>query len=209
MKTALAFLFMYCMATVVWAQSKAYQRSFQIKTTDVVKVTNPPVAQPPPTHIFLKPSQYYVLHPQATKDTILEKNLSLLYQDKGCPVDKSLTGTGCVSLKYADGTQRIMCDKQYEAVITPDGKVHLPIVMTAYSLTFPLTPPALPTDQTILKWLTNYNDDLLKNLLSYAAEADRPKLKSDILAKEKSMKLDIYGQVVNRANLLEQFASLR
>lgn len=209
MKFSLSWLLILGIAVSSWAQTRLYNRSFQVKPGDVVKTVTLPVSQTVSSkHILLKPKDFYVLTPRATKDTIIENNLRYLYENKGCPVDKTLNKSGCVNLTYTDGTRRIVCDKQYEAVITPDGKVHVLRQITLYSLTFPLTPPTLPNDQAVLDWLNKYNEALLKNLLDFAAIADQSALKSEILKKEKVMKLDVYGQVVNRVNLLEQFARL-
>ncbi|MFN8355445.1 MAG: hypothetical protein U0Y10_13395 [Spirosomataceae bacterium] len=191
------------------AQNKEYKKSFKIPAKDAVQPIKTAKSTVVPSYFLLQPKASYTVSPKATKDTLLEIDLSKLYSDKGCPIEKTFDANGCVNITYSDGTRRIVCDKQYQAVITPDGKVHVQKIFTVYSLTFPLTSPALPNDQAVLAWMNTYNDKLLENLLSYAKPPEQSALKQGIIAKEKTMKLDLYGQIINRVNLLEQFASLR
>ena len=89
---------------------------------------------------------------------------------ESCDFEKSLTPDGCIIVKYKDGFTKKVCKGKTTEIITPDGKKYVLRWgnTTAYMYVSGLPAPPNPDAQSATyKWLTNYNEGLMNDILLF------------------------------------------
>ena len=126
---------------------------------------------------------------------------------ESCDFEKSLTPDGCILVKYKDGFTKKVCKGKTTEIIMPDGKKHVLRWgnSTAYMYVSGLPAPPNPDAQApTYKWLTNYNEGLMNDILLFLGN------QSDLIDQYKQNEAikcsgNIYKQIEYRTIFIETF----
>jgi len=155
--------------------------------------------------IVINPGLYKAIT-QAPADTV--KSLEPYLATKAsCDFEKSVTPDGCILVKYKDGFIKKVCDGRVTEVVMPDGKKHVQKGgnQVAYMYVTPLPPPPNPGATNVAyKWLTNYNEGLMNDILSLLGN------QQDLINQYKATETgkcgdSIYKQIEYRTIFIETF----
>ena len=131
-----------------------------------------------------KEVQYLFLTKLASKEN------SDSISNKSIVIDRNILPNGDVEISYSDLSKKRISEG-VSVIITPDGNKSSE--MTPYIFVQPNTPPQLPEDSAVLKWLEILNENLLNSIRTLVG--DKEDAVNHYLQNEKEVTRDLYKQI--------------